>query len=121
MQDYLEVTGAELDTKMSDIQGYFNKRVANSEPRVVGRHILHFRYKKYKGKGEEAQGSQGVVRKGRFMFAMSFDEAGSQARDLFTTFLHSSASQAEQLIGPAPRGPLEREASRLLQLIDKKE
>ncbi|CAK0885066.1 unnamed protein product, partial [Prorocentrum cordatum] len=94
------------------------------ESETVGKHALHFRDRKYKGRKNETSGSasQQQAKKGRLTFAFICDEPGMLARELITWFLKHEEDQerAEQLVGPAPKGPLEREAARILNLIEVK-
>ncbi|CAK0830269.1 unnamed protein product [Prorocentrum cordatum] len=114
-----------VEAETKKFHGYFTKYIHGAAPHTVGNHVLHFRYRKHKGRKTETSGSssqQQQTKKGRVTFAFSYNEPGMLASELVLWWLNYEEGQkrAEQLVGPAPKGPLEREAARILSLIEKK-
>ncbi|CAK0841519.1 unnamed protein product [Prorocentrum cordatum] len=113
-----------VEAETKKFNGYFTKYIQSAAPHTVGNHVLHFRYRKHKGRKTETSGSssQQQTKEGRMTFAFSYNEPGMMARELVLWWLNYEEDQkrAEQLIGPAPKGPLEREAARILNIIEKK-
>ena len=118
MDSFLEGSDVHKASESKVFKDYFEKYMNTQTPTQVAKHVLHFRYRKYKGKKDQDPPEGG--KKGRLTFAFSYDGPGKEARSLLTQFLNNEkVSCATQLVGPAPRGPLEREAARILSLIER--
>ncbi|CAK0826064.1 unnamed protein product, partial [Prorocentrum cordatum] len=99
---------------------YFQQHINAKIPQQVAKHALHFRHRKYKHASKKAREGDRQDAEGRLTFAFSHDEPGREARSLMIQVLNNAeVSKAAHLMGPAPRGPPEREAARHLALIDK--
>eukprot|EP00959_Pyramimonas_sp_CCMP1952_P185683 3882196-Pyramimonas_sp.AAC.1 len=78
----------------------------------VGEVVLHWQWKRNRKKGSSQEN------KGRLIIAIDSDhEVGRQLIPMVRTAIMSIGG--ERLIGPAPRGPLERDASKLLGQLRK--
>ncbi|CAK0838117.1 unnamed protein product, partial [Prorocentrum cordatum] len=120
MDTFLDGSDTYKESEKKVFYEYFQKHLAQKLPTDVAKQVLHFRYKKFKPtKNQDRATVAAEEKKGRLTFAFSYDEPGREARSLLIQFLNSDKAKATQLVGPAPRGPLEREAARLLAIFEK--
>eukprot|EP00959_Pyramimonas_sp_CCMP1952_P000472 8978-Pyramimonas_sp.AAC.1 len=86
----------------------WTEKISKMKMIEVGEVILHWQWKRNKGKQTEAESH-----KGRIIFAI--DTARTFGRVMLAQVEAMLAGLGgERKIGPAPRGPLERDASKLL-------
>ncbi|CAK0798368.1 unnamed protein product, partial [Prorocentrum cordatum] len=120
MDSFLDGSETYKESEKKEFHEYFQKRLAQKQPTDAAKHALHFRWKKSKPKKNQVGATMAAEeKKGRPTFAFSYDEPGREARSLLMQFLNSDKATATQLAGPAPRGPLEREAARPLAIFEK--
>ncbi|CAK0792346.1 unnamed protein product, partial [Prorocentrum cordatum] len=86
---------------------YWQQVIVAKKPQEIAEEVLHCKYRKARATGEDAKGVLSFVLNSR----------APSANSLYPVLVDdpSKVEKAEAVHGPAPRGPLEREAGDLLQ------